>query len=61
MQVDSIIRVLTEMRLLESFVASVAIVIFTGAMITLAVTVKSFLEKHLNWRIKGSKKLDSPS
>lgn len=61
MEIDSIIRVLTEMRLLESFIASVAIVIFIGAVITLVMTVKPFVEKHLYRLIKGGKTLDSPS
>lgn len=61
MDVDSIIRVLKEMRLLEGFVASVGIVIFTGVMICLVATVKVLVEKRPDWVIKGRKKLDSPS
>lgn len=59
METNSILRILTEMRLLESFIASLAIVVFIGAMIYLVATVKSLLEKHTNW-IKKGKKLGSP-
>ena len=46
MDVNSIIRVLKEMRLFEGFVASVGIVIFTGVMICLVATVKALVEKN---------------
>ena len=53
MEFDSVIRVLREMRVLEAFVASIAIVGFTGAVIALTVAAKSFLRKRLYNLIRG--------
>jgi hypothetical protein len=43
----SVTKVLTQIGLLQSLIASIAIVGFTGAMICLLAGMKSLVEKHL--------------
>ena len=58
---ENVFKVLTELRLPEAFAASVVIVILTGVMIYLTVTLKTFVGKYISSQLKGRKKLNSPS